>query len=379
MPTRCSLPKSAIGDLTMDTQNVKHRQRAWAGLAPPAVEARRLSAASLVLCLSLVTLHSSAAGEPANADRVIDGFLEACEAGDWLNEKQGQKARDIVSRLRRDGSTAGAAITEALRETCPDFAAALKALSDKDGAGAVSRLRPLAAAENPYLAAESSFFLAKAYVQQDDYEQAVPLLEELVGKHSGHSLRVGEAMFLRGISEMHLLRRIEAMASFAAFLQDNPNASAPILAAARQNLELLEQLELGSLEDIHDQTQYSERRLSLERSGKETQEVQDQIVAMLTSLIEQMEKCGGNCSGCSRCQGGGKSGGGQGGATPGISSGTSTAARRVIGGGASTAWADLRNKARQARAFAAMDANFPARYRQLVEQYYRSLQEEAEP
>ena len=258
-------------------------------------------------------------------------------------------------------------------------AAALNELSEKDSAGAVSRLRPLATAENPHLAAESSFFLAKAYIQQDDYEQALPLLEELIAKHSDHSLRVGEALFLRGISQMHVLRRVEAMTSFGDLLQQHPNAPAPILAAARQNLELLEQLELGSIADIHDQTQYSHRRLSLERSGKETQDVQDHIVAMLTSLIDEMEKCCGKCPGCGCCQGGRKSGGGQGGATPGISSGTSTAARRVQRGGTRTPWADLANKAREARAFTAMKTKFPARYRQLVEQYYRSLQEETEP
>ena len=363
----------------MDAQNVKHQQRAPAGLEPSAVETRRFSFAAVAVCLSLLTLRSSVAGEPPRADRVIDGFLEACSAGDWLSEEQGKKVREIVSRLRGDAGAADAAIAEALREACPDFAAALNELSEKDGAAAVSGLRPLAAAENPYLAAESSFFLAQAYIEQDDYEQAMPLLEELIAKHSDHSLRVGEALFLRGVSQMHVLRRVEAMTSFADLLQQHPNAPAPILAAARQNLELLEQLELGSIADIHDQTQYSHRRLSLERSGKETQDVQDHIVAMLTSLIDEMEKCCGKCPGCGCCQGGRKSGGGQGGATPGISSGTSTAARRVQRGGARTPWADLTNKAREARAFTAMKTKFPARYRQLVEQYYRSLQEETEP
>ena len=160
----------------MDSQNVKPRHRGWTPLAPFAARGRRLSGAVAVLCWSFLALSSSVAGEPAQADRVVDGFLEACGAGDWLNEAQSQKAREIVARLRGDQSTVAAAITEALRETCPDFAAALEALSDKDGAGAASRLRPLAAAENPYLAAESTFFLARAYVGQDDYEQALPLL-----------------------------------------------------------------------------------------------------------------------------------------------------------------------------------------------------------
>ncbi len=62
----------------------------------------------------------------------------------------------------------------------------------------------------------------------------------------------------------------------------------------------------------------------------------------------------------------------------GISSGTSTAARRVHSGGSIASWADLRNKAREDETFSAMKSRFSARYRELIEQYYRSLQEETE-
>ncbi len=62
----------------------------------------------------------------------------------------------------------------------------------------------------------------------------------------------------------------------------------------------------------------------------------------------------------------------------GVSSGTSIAARRIHSGGPRSPWADMRNKAREDETFAAMKDRLPARYRQLVEQYYRSLQEETE-
>ena len=67
-----------------------------------------------------------------------------------------------------------------------------------------------------------------------------------------------------------------------------------------------------------------------------------------------------------------------GGNVGGVSSGTSTAARRTVRGGARIEWADMRNKARNEKAFAALKSRFPARYRQLIEQYYRSLQEKSE-
>jgi tetratricopeptide (TPR) repeat protein len=184
-------------------------------------------------------------------------------------------------------------ITQALRETYPDFAAALSSLAEKDTDDAVSRLRGLIGAKNPYLAAESAFYLARAYVEDDDYERALPLLDSVIEKHSDHTLHLGETLFLRGISQTQMLKRVEAIDSFTEFLEQYPNAPQQMLAAAKQNLELLEQLVLGSINDIHDHMEYSHRRLSLDDSGTQTQEVQDDIVAMLTSLIEEIEKQGG--------------------------------------------------------------------------------------
>ena len=76
--------------------------------------------------------------------------------------------------------------------------------------------------------------------------------------------------------------------------------------------------------------------------------------------------------------GGQGSGGGQGGNVAGVSSGTSQAARRIQRGGPQASWADMRKKARSEKTFAGMKGKFPARYRLLIEQYYRSLQEDVE-
>lgn len=277
----------------MDAPNVKPRPPLGVGLGALAAGAGSLLLAAVVVGVPLAMLRTGMAGEPPQPDQVIDGFLATCGEGDWRDEQQRKRVLDIVATLRKDPASADAVITEALREARPDFAAALDALSERDTGGAVSRLGTLAEAKNPYLAAESSFFLARAHVLDEDYEKALPLLDDVVNKHSVHSLRVAEALFLRGLCESRMLKRVEAIASFAELIERYPNAPQRTLAAARQNLELLERLELGSLGDIHDQIEYSRRRLSLEDSGTKTQEVQDDVVAMLTSLIEEIEKQGG--------------------------------------------------------------------------------------
>jgi hypothetical protein len=100
---------------------------------------------------------------------------------------------------------------------------------------------------------------------------------------------------------------------------------------------------------------------------------------MLATLIEELEKSGGKRPGGGSQPGGQRANqASQGGTVPGVSSGTSEAARRTIRGGPRTPWADLRNRAREDETFSALKGRFPARYRQLVEQYYRTLQEEGE-
>ena len=115
----------------MDAPNVRDEQQIRSGLAWFAGRAGRLLLAVIVLSLPLATVPTSIAGEPPKPDQVIDGFLETCGENDWLNEQQRKKVLEIVATLRKDRLSADAVITEALREACPDFAAALDALSEK--------------------------------------------------------------------------------------------------------------------------------------------------------------------------------------------------------------------------------------------------------
>ena len=249
--------------------------------------------ALILVCSAVVTLQGTRAAEPSKADKTIDSFLDACRKKEQLNEDQWTKVLEIVSRLRKDPSTKDAAIAESLRQVNAEFAAALKALKDGDTGTAVEKLRNLASSTDPFLAAESSFYLARHYVTSEHFEQALPLLHKLTGDMSDETLREAEALFLRGLAQTGILERQEAIESFTRFLDENPNASARLRAMAAAHLDLLEELELGSIDDIHEQMRFSRRRLSNEHSGKRTQEVQEDIVAMLNSIIEELEKQGG--------------------------------------------------------------------------------------
>ena len=242
----------------------------------------------IVLAGSLMTSSSSVADGIADGpDRVVDALLEAC------GDDRRPKMAELVSTLRQEDSPADTILTEVLRETNPDFAAAVDALAEKDTNTAAAKLETLTSAENPYLAAESTFLLARAHILDDDHEKALPLLARVIEEHAAHGLRAGEALYLRGLSELHMLKRVEAIDSLTEFVGNYPNAPARMLVTARRNVQSLEQLELGSIDDVRAQMEYSRRRLTLEDSGKATQQVQGDVVAMLNSLIEEAQKPGG--------------------------------------------------------------------------------------
>jgi hypothetical protein len=135
----------------------------------------------------------------------------------------------------------------------------------------------------------------------------------------------------------------------------------------------------------------SRRRLKLERSGKPTQERQERIIAMLDKLIkeaEEREQQGGGGGG----GGGGGSGGGQQPGASGPPSGNNTpsgpaasssapageasigALDRIRRGSADEVWGKARQRERE-RVLNVLKSKFPERYQELLEQYYKSLQE----
>jgi len=59
-----------------------------------------------------------------------------------------------------------------------------------------------------------------------------------------------------------------------------------------------------------------------------------------------------------------------------LSSGQSEAARITNQGGDKIDWVDLKKRYDDPKAFDGIKTRFPLRYRQLVEQYYRSFQDE---
>ncbi|MFQ5730396.1 MAG: tol-pal system YbgF family protein [Planctomycetaceae bacterium] len=255
---------------------------------------RILSTGSLCLVAVLTSGGWADGKKPSRTDAVIDGFVKSLESDRQLDADDRKAALDVVAKLRKSEDARDFAVTEALRQISPDFKKALAALGDEDLKTAVSAFRPLADAKNAFLAAESRYFLARAMMLQERYEDALPHLEKLAGPLSGKTLRAGEAAFLKGAAELYLLKRKEAAASLSLFLKKYPHASERLRVAAWRQLEILQTIRKGSLPDIHLHMQFVRRKLALQDSGGDTRKTQKKIVAMLDKLIEEAEKKGGS-------------------------------------------------------------------------------------
>lgn len=327
-----------------------------------------------VLCLVLPLLSASAA-DPQNKI-VIDRFLARCRDNQNLTSELRQQIVETVERHRQDPLLAGDAISAGLKLGSPDFATALQSLADENSTQAIDQLRALTKSPDAFQAAEATYLLARALMAQDRFEDALPSLRSLDEQQSASSVRLSEALFLRGKAEAGTLKNDAAKSSFERFLSDSPDAPRRLRKEAEAALIDLDEAESNLLTGIHSKMGYSRRRLSLEDSGKKTQEVQEDVVALLTEMIDELEKKCGSCKGC-KCSGGSKpgSGGGGGGSSPGQSNVAAQPPQITERDGTRTPWVDLQKRHDDPTAFNGAKKRLPPQYKDLIEQYYKSFNE----
>lgn len=325
--------------------------------------------AFIALGTLLVPLLTFAAGPQ---DPVIDAFLKHVEANSSLTPDVRTKVTAAVEKYRHDPQTGSAAIMAGLREASPDFANATQALANSQWEEGLKTLAALEASTDPFLKAEAQFMAGRTLAQRERFEEAASRLR-LIETQQAHSLRLAEAALLSAKCLQGQLKYREAAAAYQQFLAEHPEANKRLRKEAEAALIDLEDIESDLLPQIHSKMNFSRRRLGLEDSGKHTQEVQEEVVALLTEMIEELEKKSGSCKGC-KCSGGKKPGSGGSGASPGQSNVSAGAPQITERDGTKAAWVDLKQRAEDPTAFNAAKKKLPAQYKDLIDQYYRSFQ-----
>jgi TolA-binding protein len=340
-----------------------------------------------VLAAALSCLPSWAFAQSASGNQILDAFLAAAEKSPSASAEQKRIVGELIKQLRATPEDRAAAITESLRVLYPDYKQALAALGEDNLGAAIVGLMKLRDSADPYLAADATFYLARAYLLDEHFEDALPLLGDLQGKWATKTANGGEVLFLRGITEVALLHHEQASQTLQKFLSQYPDAPERMRIGALRQVEQLKLFQEGTLSDVHLRMDFSRRKLTLVDTGTETRQQQDKIIEILAKLIKEAEERECNCRGGGNGKGQkqGKAGESQSqnpaegspeGTTGGRSRGIDTdTVKRLQRGGPQSPWSRLRDKDRDP-VYSAIKEKFPARYQQLIEQYYKSFQDD---
>jgi len=227
--------------------------------------------------------------------------------------------------------------------------------------------------EEPLLTHNVRYFLARHLTLLNAYGEALDIFESINPKYV---VDPAGCLFHRAVCEHHLLMKEQGLKTLAALqnqTQDVPTRYRKLAELMETDLEGVKEKTLG---EVARQMKDVQRRLGLQQADQGTQEVEARIVATLDELIKKMEDQQNQSSG----GGGGASGGAP----------SNPANESYLGGmkgpgltdkkdiGHKDHWGDLPPKARE-DAKNMLDQQFPAHYRQAVEQYLKKLAERPAP
>lgn len=198
-------------------------------------------------------------------------------------------------------------------------------------------------------------------------------LEQLQGLEPAQVVDPATLYFYRAVCHHRLLNKVDGLEAIARLAQDVADSPQRYVAVSGLMEADLKELEDESLDHIARRMDDIRRRLELGRAGKKVRKIEDDVIASLDKLIEDMENQQQQQSG----------GGGAGGSTQptapmqdsrlGRASGAGDVNRKDVGH--SSGWGDLPAKQRE-EAMQQIGKDFPAHYRDVIEQYFRKLASE---
>ena len=230
-----------------------------------------------------------------------------------------------------------------------------------------------------FVATHATVYEIKSLVAQEKLLEAKERIDFLLAD-GGQRLRdysffPPEIGFLRGFCLLADLQYEDAAVALGDLVDEFPEAPQRLTIAAKQMLLELQNRQAGRIGDVVDLMGYSGRRLTHGDSGERVRQRQDRIVELLDKLIteaEAQEKSGGSGESNSRSRGrqsprqpmpDSRLPGGQ------AKEGSLREGRRA---NPADKWGAMPPAERE-RVLQALRDSFPARYRQLVEQYYEEL------
>jgi hypothetical protein len=204
--------------------------------------------------------------------------------------------------------------------------------------------------------------------QEKLYDESIVLLKDVKPENV---IDPSSLLFYRSVAYHRLLVKKEGLESIRTLLEDVGDSPRRYVEVAGLMEEDLKALKDGSLDDISRRMEDVERRLGLQRAGKIVRKKEDEIVAMLDKLIDELEKQQQQQSSSSGSPGGGPQNPAQQSGVGGPTGPGTVNPRNAQGAG----WGSLPPKERQ-EALQQLGKDFPAHYRAAIEQYFRRIANE---
>lgn len=227
-----------------------------------------------------------------------------------------------------------------------------------------------------YMAANLRLLYGRWLVHEMLYEEALEILGNLNPEDVADPASL---LFYQSVANYFLLHQDEGLRRLEALLREPERCPRRYIALASMMQEDLKQLREETLDHIARRMKDVERRLGLYRAGPRVRQIQDKIIEDLDKIIKRLEEQ-------QQQQSSSSSSGGSGGSS--IRSSRPASDSRIIGGkgpgevekrdvGSGSGWGNLPPRERE-NILQEISKEFPAQYRQKIEQYFRKLAESTE-
>ena len=160
-------------------------------------------------------------------------------------------------------------------------------VQDSYGAGPIDGVVFDGIRETPIFRNQLQQFRARWMVQHRFYDDALPLLSELLPEAV---VDPAGLLFYRAVCQSQLLQRRDALDSVSLLLNNTLDVPDRFRVVAEMLQQELSDRKDDGMERVAQLMQDVERRLDLGRSGEETQQQEDAVVAALDKLLEDMEE-----------------------------------------------------------------------------------------
>lgn len=257
-----------------------------------------------------------------------------------------------------------------VRAAVPALGAAVKVGEDNDPRAALELTKVLASSNDPLLQAHARYHLARFFLDSDDPERAVEVLNDYLRNDNNVNVSPldAEVVFFYAQSLAEIPMPDEALPRFQAFLKWFPDASERLRSAAHQQVLELQRQQESRLHQLADGMKKTTRDLKKQKTDKPVQLDQEKYIEELDELIEMYEEMEKSSSGP-------PSGNKQ-------SQAPAANSQLVEGDGSvgqlnhrpsvADRWGNMRDSDRK-KIEADVQRGLPPQYRRMLEQYYKKL------